>query len=148
MDFFLSWRTYGSWLPGDARGWTSRHRDRRVARDPAARLAKATLQAMPQAPVELDPTERELVDNVIREHCLIRGWHLHAINVRSNHVHLVVRADGPPQRIMGECKAWTSRRLRESGFEGERVWARQGSTRHLNSEASLRRAIHYTLYEQ
>jgi len=91
---------------------------------------------------------RPVVDEVIRAQCDHRGWHVHALNVRSNHVHLVVRADAPPERVMGQCKAWASRRLREAGHTPERVWTRHGSTRRLNSEASLKRAIDYVPYEQ
>lgn len=92
--------------------------------------------------------QRMVVDDVIRAHCEIRSWIIHALNVRTNHVHLVCAADRPPEKIMGECKAWSSRRLRERAGAPDRVWARHGSTRYITTEASLRRTIQYVLFEQ
>ena len=93
---------------------------------------------------------RENVDATIREHCELRTWNLHALNVRTNHVHLVVSAHVDPETIMGQCKAWASRRLREAGLVEDRakVWTRHGSTRYLNSEASVDGAVRYVLESQ
>jgi len=51
---------------------------------------------------------------------------------------------------MNQFKAWATRRLREAGFVGpdDRVWTRHGSTRYLTTEASVRRAITYSMDEQ
>ena len=40
-----------------------------------------------------------------------RGWSLLAIHVRSSHVHAVVEAEVPPERVMSDFKAHASRRL-------------------------------------
>ena len=32
LAFFLTWSTYGSWLPGDARGWTEYHHGWQMSR--------------------------------------------------------------------------------------------------------------------
>jgi REP element-mobilizing transposase RayT len=63
--------------------------------------------------VILTANQRELVEETIRAHCRLRKWQLHAINVRSNHVHLVVTADVAPEKVMSQLKAWCSRRLSE-----------------------------------
>ena len=57
----------------------------------------------------------------------------------------VAGLDATPERAMSECKAWSTRRLREAGLVGsdERVWTRHGSTRYLWDRASLDRAIAY-----
>lgn len=87
---------------------------------------------------------RTLVNSVMRKHCDFRGWPIHALNVRTNHVHVVVSASVPPEKVMGELKAWASRRLHESGLLGnEKIWTRHGSTRYLNDETSVDGAIRY-----
>ena len=42
--------------------------------------------------------------------CVRRGWSLLAAHVRSNHVHTVVEAEVPPERVMGDFKTYASRR--------------------------------------
>jgi REP element-mobilizing transposase RayT len=97
---------------------------------------------------ELDAAAREVVWRAITDHCAHAGWHLIALNVRTNHVHCVLAAtDHTPEVIMGQLKAWATRRLREAGLRGEdeRVWTREGSTRHLFDEKALASAIAYVV---
>lgn len=53
----------------------------------------------------------------IREVCTHRKWNLRAAHVRSTHVHAVVKADDPPEKIMGDFKSYVSRRLNETGVD-------------------------------
>jgi REP element-mobilizing transposase RayT len=100
-------------------------------------------------PVVLDPMERVVVLNAFQEVCRHRSWKLRAAHVRSNHAHVVV-AGAAPGRIMGDLKAWASRRLVEAGCRprGTRIWVRQGSTRHLWHHAAVDAACSYVLHEQ
>jgi REP element-mobilizing transposase RayT len=102
--------------------------------------------------VVLDARRREIVGSTIRRHAELRNWRLLALNVRSNHVHVVVFCpDGsPPERAMEQFKAWSTRRLRETGLVGpeHRVWTEHGSTRWINSDSSLSAAIDYVLNHQ
>ena len=66
-----------------------------------------------QSPVILDDWQRSLIEKAIRDVCDYRGWQLYAINVRTNHVHVVVSADETPERVMKDFKAYATRRLRE-----------------------------------
>ena len=70
---------------------------------------------------------------------------LHAVNVRTNHVHGVVCAECPPERVLTAWKSWSTRRLREAAvmFKKQRVWSRHGSTRYLWTERSLEQACLY-----
>ena len=66
----------------------------------------------------------------------------------SNHVHVVVSADGvKPEKVMADFKAWATRRLREAEQVSSEalVWERHGSTRYLNTRDSLDAACHYVL---
>jgi REP element-mobilizing transposase RayT len=96
-------------------------------------------------PVVLAPAARVLVDGAIREVFVHRVWELLALNVRTNHVHVVLRGCSTPETAMTTLKAWSTRRLREQSLlaEGERVWARHGSTRYLWTQAAVVASIHY-----
>ncbi|MFA6046061.1 MAG: transposase [Phycisphaerales bacterium] len=93
-----------------------------------------------------------MVAEVIAAHCEFRGWRLLACNVRTNHVHVVVGKCGTvtPEAVMGQFKAWATRRLREAGFVAgdAKVWTEHGSTLWINDEDSLGRAIEYVVNEQ
>lgn len=149
LAYLITWTTYGSWLPGDNRGWVSGGTSGIQAPDPERRgTAQATLV---DAPVLLEAAQREVVEQTIRDHCAIRGWELHAVNVRTNHVHLVVTADVSPEEVMNQLKAWCSRRLNEQlALRGanttekrKRWWTQHGSTKWINEAQYLRNAIRY-----
>ncbi len=149
LAYFLTWPTYGTWLPGDDRGWVEYQRGWQLP--DAARKLEAQAKMTDQACV-LNAEQREVVERTIREHCEIRGWELFAVNCRTNHVHVVVAADRTPEIVVRQLKAWCSRRLKElertrrSGEqynEREQWWAERGSRRWLNDENSLDGAILY-----
>jgi REP element-mobilizing transposase RayT len=104
---------------------------------------------MSQSAVSLTDAQRAIVEATIREHCRIRGWTLHAVNVRMNHVHVVVAADVHPDQVMGQFKAWCSRRLNESTENPpEKWWASHGSTKWINDPNYLEEAILYVVEGQ
>jgi len=91
------------------------------------------------------------VDAAIRETCAIRKWHLHAVNVRANHVHAVVSIGLiKPERALTAFKANATRQMRQDNFwrHDYSPWAEKGSTRYLWNERSVARAIDYVLYGQ
>jgi len=53
--------------------------------------------------VVLGTDQREVVETTIRSVCRYRGWTLHAVNCRSNHVHVVLSAPVvTPARVMNQ----------------------------------------------
>src|SRR4051794_9804835 len=56
-------------------------------------------------PSVLDLTERVVVRQAIEEVCRHRAWSLCAAHVRTNHVHVVLAANAPAGRVMGDLKA-------------------------------------------
>ncbi len=141
LAYHLTWTTYGTWLPGDERGWLTHgadeiHRGDCDWREQAVRNLK-------HVSVVLNEQDRQIVRETIVSHCEIRRWTLHALNVRTNHVHLVVTADIMPEKVMDQFKAWCSRRLNERSECRERWWTRHGSTKWINDEAYLSNAIRY-----
>src|SRR5437660_12286167 len=76
LAFFLTWPTYGTWLPGDERGWVKYRRGFQIA-DPIRKLEAEAL--MTEEACILDEEQRELVEQTIADHCRIRGWELHVV---------------------------------------------------------------------
>lgn len=147
LAYFLTWTTYGNWLPGDERGWITRPAtgimpaSRPLSDDRRARLG--------HAPIILSNHERETVHDTIVDHCTIRGWTAHAVNVRTNHVHVVVSAKPDPDTVAKQFKAWCSRRLNALRNPPPRHWWTRGeSTPYINSEAELADVMDYVLNRQ
>jgi REP element-mobilizing transposase RayT len=148
LAYFITWTTYGTWLPGDERGWCKR--GSRVIEPPDPALSDAARGAMTEEPVVLNQAQRELLDAVIVKHCAIRRWILHARNVRSNHVHIVVSAALAGAEVRAQLKAWCSRRLSEqAGLEGRsknglcRWFSERGDVEWIDDEEQLGSASLY-----
>jgi REP element-mobilizing transposase RayT len=107
----------------------------------------ASRQCLRQEPYRLDEPRRSLVLRTIREVAAHRGWKLWAVHTRTNHVHVVITAAARPEKVMADLKAWASRRLREAcGESADRDrWTQHGSTRYLNTPASLEAAVAYVV---
>jgi hypothetical protein len=143
LAYFLTWTTYGSWLPGDARGWTD---DRGVIREANPRLARMAGGLMHGQRVVLTFAERRSVAEAIHGQCDFRGWILHAVNCRTTHVHVVVSAtEFSPNALLGCLKARCSRHL-SRGTEGPRTWwTRGGSMRRIYDTQALEDVIAYVV---
>jgi hypothetical protein len=100
LAYHLIWTTYGTWLPGDQRGWV-KHGTWEV-QPPNPAIEHQARSRMAEEPVLLTPEQRALVATTIQDHSHIRGWKLLALNVRSNHVHAVVSADRPPEEVRNQ----------------------------------------------
>lgn len=82
--------------------------------------------------------------------CTHRGWSLLAAHVRSNHVHTVVEAEVPPERVMNDFVAYASPHLNRLGLDepGRKRWARHGSTQWLWNPQHVPAAIQHVVAEQ
>jgi REP element-mobilizing transposase RayT len=150
LAYHITWTTYGSWLHGDQRGWVETGTLEIKPGD--SEREEETRGMMKESAVVLTEEQRALVEQVIRQHCAIRGWTLHAINVRTNHVHVVISADRSPEEVMSQLKAWTSRRLSDQAgltttvakkAGRRRWWTEHGSTKYINGDAYLENAVRY-----
>ncbi|HUQ93310.1 MAG TPA: transposase [Bryobacteraceae bacterium] len=105
---------------------------------------------MNQAPYLLDRNSRAAVLAALHEVCLHRGWSLLAAHVRTNHVHVAVEADVPPEKVMTDFKSYASRGLNRLGRDGteRKRWARHGSTRWLWKDQEVREAMRYVVEAQ
>jgi REP element-mobilizing transposase RayT len=105
---------------------------------------------MLQQPYVLESERRTVVMSALQKHCVHRDWNLLAAHLRSNHVHVVVEAEVPPEKIMNEFKAYASRELNRLGCDepDRKRWARHGSTRWLWKDQDVRHALQYVIEEQ
>lgn len=147
IAYFLTWPTYGTWLPGDERGWNDYRHGWQLPNPQRVLEAEAL---MSEEACRLTSREREIVHAQVAETCFHRGWILHAVNCRSNHLHVVVSAKNvKPEKIRDDLKAWCTRRLKERSDPTRlQWWAERGSQRFIFSENRLAEVIAYVLDAQ
>ncbi|KAA5542146.1 hypothetical protein FYK55_15160 [Roseiconus nitratireducens] len=147
FTLFITWTTYGTWLPGDYRGWRKR---KTGEQPPQPLLADWCRNRLKEPAVFLDPRQRIAVNDRIRQHAAIRNWELHAVSVRSNHVHVVVTACVTPKRVRDQFKANATtalRRMRDP-MTRQRVWTKGGDIILIDRDDDLQRAVTYVMEAQ
>ncbi len=140
IAYFITWTTYGTWLPGDQRG--SWHRGQ--YQSPNELFCQMAAAEMKETAFTLSQEDRAIVEETVTKHCEIRSWKLHTVRARSNHVHVVVTAPGyKPATVRDQFKAWCTRLLKPLHAGRERFWTEGGSRRWINHEDDLEAAITY-----
>jgi len=152
LAYFITFSTYGTWLHGQAAGSVDRAHNQPGAPflPPDDEMRAEVRYRMTQEPYRMDAPRRAVVLNAILEDCRFRGWTVHALHVRSNHVHLVVAANRDPEFVMRSCKAHASRCLTDAGFDNRdrKRWTAHGSTKYLWNEDAVLADVDYTLNKQ
>jgi alanyl-tRNA synthetase/REP element-mobilizing transposase RayT len=135
IAYFITFTTYGTWMHGSDKG--SVDRDHNIPGTPLVEPdadRQATESNLKKGdPFTLDAKARSIVERTIQEVAEHRAWRIHAVNVRTNHVHVVVTSDATAEQTMLDFKSYATRRLVEAGSapSGAKVWTRHGSTRYL-----------------
>ena len=149
IGYLITFRAYGTWLHGDARGSVDRFHNRYGTPHipPDIRWRSYNERMMKLEPVKLNRIRRAAIDKAIKETCEFRKWRLHAANVRTNHVHVVVRAPCHPEIVLCALKANATRKMREAGCwtSIQTPWAQKGSKRWLWTYSQLQAAIAYVV---
>jgi len=150
IAYFYTWTTYGTWLPGDRRGWFQRGRGPQAPNP--IREFEATLR-MSEVAITLTLQQRLVVEKSITDHCAVRKWSLHAVNCRSNHAHVVVTVPNRPIEVPREqFKSWCTGKLKEleralvpdtEMVLRENWWTERGWDEHVDDEPSLANFIAY-----
>lgn len=153
LAYLITLRTFGTWLHGDERLSVDRHGFNiyGTPRKSPDRKLQHRMEVNIKSPVILlDGRQRSTVEGEIHNVCSIRGFQLLAINIRTNHVHVVVSACVKPETIMNAFKANATRELRAKGLieNSVKIWSRGGSCRYLWKPRSVEAAIEYVLYGQ
>jgi REP element-mobilizing transposase RayT len=156
--WFLTWTTYGTWLPGDERGFVSNVREgpgpevrHNTPGTPYDRdmpdLRRSAQAALKCPPIYLGLEQAEALLEQFHETARYRGWELLAIGIMANHVHIVVGVPGDPDPsdLLESFKPYGSRKLNRRWGKpaSETWWTEGGSKRKLRDEAAIRAAIEY-----
>src|SRR5207245_170202 len=107
IAYLLTFRTFGTWLHGDARGSVRRNGNSRYGGPkvmPSVPLKDAMNDLRHEALVILDASQRACVEAAIKEVCEFRKYDLRALNVHTNHAHAVVSACLKPEKIVNDFK--------------------------------------------
>jgi REP element-mobilizing transposase RayT len=152
IAYLITFRTYGSWLAGDERGSIDKYHNKIGA---ARAVVSETRQAVHKArlkspPVLLDDVGRSAVEEAIGEVCRFRKWPLFALNVRTNHVHVVNAASASSSKMLNDFKSYSTRKLREVGAwtANHSPWVDKGSRRYLWTEQHVVAAVEYVVNGQ
>jgi REP element-mobilizing transposase RayT len=160
--WFLTWHTYGTWLPGNAQGFVSPIRNdsgdselhnipQTTVESDHPRLTSWARKRLKCKPILFTKAHAEILAPQFQETAGHREWKLLTFAIVPNHVHIVVGVvgDPSPDDILGDFKSYGSRALNakfprpESGT----WWTVSGSKRILDSDQSIFGAIRYT-FEQ
>jgi REP element-mobilizing transposase RayT len=144
---FITWTTYGTWLPGDIRGWRKKKRGQQL---PRPLLEEWCRKQMKGDAVLLEPGDRQTVEAACQKHCDHRGWHLFAVSARTNHVHVVVAIDTSLQKARDQLKANCTRELRTQPhpLTCERTWTKGGDCEVLDTDDDIHAAVEYVTEAQ
>jgi REP element-mobilizing transposase RayT len=153
LAYLITFRCHGTWLHGDGRGSIDRFNNRYQSPYIPAdeRRLNHNAHKLKGEPVALDAGRRAAVVRAVRETCGSRGWLLRAVNVRTNHVHVVASVgNARPERALNALKANATRQMRCDGcwVHAYSPWADKGSTRYLWDERSVERAVEYVVNGQ
>jgi REP element-mobilizing transposase RayT len=149
LTYLITFHTYGSWLHGADRGSVDRQHNRYATPFLPADVDRLRIarKRQKQDSVNLNAKHRGVVKRAIVEVCEFRQWELRALNVRTNHVHAVVTASAPAEKVLNDFKSYATRRLREAGLcdAKSKIWSRHGSTPHLSTEEAVESACRYVI---
>lgn len=153
LAYLITFRTYGTWLHGDNRYSVDRHGKNRYATAkvlPSQNLVRMMNDGRRSSVFKLNGKQRRVVETAIRSVCKIRGYKLIAINIRTNHVHIVVEAFVAPEKVINAFKSNATRELRAAGLvdPAQQVWSRGGSRRYLWKPSHVSGAVDYVFYGQ
>ncbi|QDT08258.1 hypothetical protein [Planctomycetes bacterium K23_9] len=147
IAILITWTTYGTWMPGDARGWRKRKGGSQL---PQPLLADWCRKQMKGEAVLLEPHHHDAVETACRNHCEHRGWHLYAVSARTNHVHVVIAADAKPQIVRDQLKANCTGAMRRlsTPLSVERTWTKGGDCETLETDEDIHEAVIYVTEAQ
>ena len=155
--WLFTWTTYGTWLPGDARGFVSGIRDPDGKRHIHNLTGEPCLSNMPALQryaksrmkgdrVLLNSSQARTLLAQFQETAKHRSLVLHAVAIMANHIHLVCSAtdEHNASTLLKYFKSYGSRCLNTHHGE-RRWWTVSGSVRRLPDTRGLENAIEYVM---
>ncbi len=162
--WLLTNTTYGTWLPGNARGSVTSVRESEFAvriehdipgepyEDEIPELEASARNQMSGPPVSLNQVQAAVAREQFKQTADYRRWRLRAVSVMHNHFHMVVEVDDDPhpRKLLADFKAYGTRALTAKFGKpaSETWWTGKGSKRKLKDAQAVADAIYYVLMKQ
>ena len=153
--YHISGHTYGSWLPGDERGWRLRHHRGHIEGDyknpPPKGAFKDVLarsrRLMKREPVTLSPEARRLACDLMARALVFHELEPLVVAVDSHHYHILARFhDHNPRKWVGIAKSRSARAIAEAGWaDPGGVWAIRCKVTPINDRAHQVTVFKYIL---
>jgi REP element-mobilizing transposase RayT len=145
--------TYGAWLPGDPRGFRTRHHRDHVDGDYKSpppvgvyeSFALKNAEELKHEPVSLNSVQRETVGKALKERLDELDASVIAVSVSSQHIHILVKL--PPTLVrtqVGDAKkhAWFT--LRDTGWT-TKLWGKRGKYLRIRDRKHQLNVYYYIL---
>ncbi|NIA07009.1 MAG: hypothetical protein GWP14_05110 [Actinobacteria bacterium] len=139
LGYMITWTTYGTWLPGDDRGYVTHGKI--LGRNEG--LRQTNMRRLKSRIVNLSQQEQEVVRRAILSRAESLRQKIYAIVVRSNHVHIVAqRISKSIEMVVSYYKNSARLALRANGFT-DRLWTRGFDKRFCYEHSQLKGRIEY-----
>jgi len=154
--WLLTWTTYGTWLPGDGRGYVSR--SPRESGDHALRNQPATDYDAAQGDIESAARERQSGDPILltqeqavwvsislADAATRHNIALNALSIMPDHVHLLCQSDCDGSELLQLFKGNSAHALSQRFplKESQRWWTKSGSKRYIRKGDDPFAAVDY-----
>jgi REP element-mobilizing transposase RayT len=162
--WLLTWTTYGTWLPGEDRGfvspvressdekWRSQNRLGTTYSRSMPGLRRASQSRLKCSPIYLNVEQAQVIFGQFQETAAYRSWQLEAVAIMANHVHLVVSlgTDVNSDVLLRDFKAYASRALnvRWNKPVSGTWWAESGSKRKKANRYAVENSIRYVARQE
>jgi len=121
IGYMATWTTYGTWLPGDKRGYVN-NKGQTLPGDKEVLQKNRERQKAPT--VKLNKREKKIAQQVILDEANKIGHKIIALAVCTNHIHLLAEPHQQSiEKIIGRYKSITTRTFWEHGRKGK-IWTR------------------------
>jgi len=129
----LTWTTYGTWLPGDQRGYVADGKT--LTGDD--RILERNRRRQKSPAVKLNMRERKIVEQTILTEAKRIDQQIESLIVCPNHVHLLARRHAQSvEEVVSRYKSMTTRALWQEGRKG-RVWTKGYDKRFCFTEQDI-----------
>ncbi|OHB70581.1 MAG: hypothetical protein A2V70_07725 [Planctomycetes bacterium RBG_13_63_9] len=149
--YHVNGNTYGTWLPGDPRGWREKRHKRHVEGDykhpppqgSGDELHRHAQGLLAQHAVHLDKTQREIAGRALVERLAATEIEVLVLSLDAIHYHLLARFRDHQVRVsVGRAKKHAFHELHNRGFEGK-LWQRRCNVVPINDRPHQLNVFHY-----
>ena len=131
---FVTTTSYGTWLPGDTRGYVQRGE----ILPPEPKLVRHATSLLRQPPVHFSEAEQDVLFQALMHACQEFDYRLSDVTIESWHAHWIIAHDDAPKQMVGRLK----NRMRQALARG-RIWTKGYCHRSMTRLAELEDARAY-----